>query len=78
MYLLLSFTESQGKVTKLHSQVEVLKIDEEKQKLQNEQTLKNAQKNLSSTVVNLEVRQTELIEKLKVSSGGIICFFLSI
>ena len=47
--------------------MEVLKMDGENQKLENEQNLQNAQKDLSSTIASLEVRQTELIERLKVS-----------
>ena len=42
-------------------------MDGENQKLENEQNLQNAQKDLSSTIASLEVRQTELIERLKVS-----------
>ena len=61
------FSESQEKSIKLNSQVEVLKMDGENQKLENEQNLQNAQKDLSSTIASLEVRQTELIERLKVS-----------
>ena len=61
------FSESQEKAIKLNSQVEVLKMDGENQKLENEQNLQNAQKDLSSTIASLEVRQTELIERLKVS-----------
>ena len=47
-------------------------MDVERQKLENEQKLQVATKDLSSTVAELETRQTELIEKLKV-----ITFFWS-
>ena len=61
------FTESREKATKLDSELEVLKIENEKQKLENEQNIQNAQRDLSSTIASLEVRQSELVERLKVS-----------
>ena len=61
------FTESREKATKLDSELEVLKIESEKQKLENEQNVQNAQRDLSSTIASLEVRQSELVERLKVS-----------
>ena len=61
------FTESREKATKLDSEYEVLKIENEKQKLENEQNIQNAQRDLSSTIASLEVRQSELVERLKVS-----------
>ena len=61
------FTESREKATKLDSELEVLKIDNEKQKLESEQNIQNAQRDLSSTIASLEVRQSELVERLKVS-----------
>ena len=63
-----SFTESQDKSSKLQSQVDLLNVDVEKQKLEHEETMHNAQKDLSSTIVNLELRQAELTERLKVST----------
>ena len=60
------FPESQEKATRYHSQLELLKIDEERQKVETEQKLQHAKKDLSSTVAELEARQAELIEKLKV------------
>ena len=41
-------------------------MDVEKQKLEHEETMHNAQKDLPSTIVNLELRQAELTERLKV------------
>ena len=61
------FTESREKATQLDSELEVLKIDNEKQKLEGEQNIQNAQRDLSSTIASLEVRQSELVERLKVS-----------
>ena len=61
------FTESREKATQLDSELEVLKIENEKQKMENEQNIQNAQRDLSSTIASLEVRQSELVERLKVS-----------
>ena len=44
-------------------------MDVEKQKLEHEETMHNAQKDLSSTIINLELRQAELTERLKVSTN---------
>ena len=44
-------------------------MDVEKQKLEHEETMHNAQKDLSSTIINLELRQAELTERLKVSTS---------
>ena len=66
-YVFHIFTESREKATKLDSELEVLKIENEKQKLENEQNIQNAQRDLSSTIASLEVRQSELVERLKVS-----------
>ena len=53
-------------------------MDVERQKLENEQKLQVATKDLSSTVAELETRQTELIEKLKVTTkqNGFSIFLL--
>ena len=64
------FTESQDKSSKLQSQVDLLNVDVEKQKLEHEETMHNAQKDLSSTIINLELRQAELTERLKVSTNN--------
>ena len=61
-----SFTESQEDSTKLQSQMEIIKMEEERQKLENDQKLQTATKDLSFTIAELEARQAELIEKLKV------------
>ena len=61
-----SFTESQEGSTKLQSQMEIVKMEEERQKLENDQKLQTATKDLSFTIAELEARQAELIEKLKV------------
>ena len=61
-----SFTESQEGSTKLQSQMEIIKMEEERQKLENDQKLQTATKDLSFTIAELEARQAELIEKLKV------------
>ena len=44
-------------------------MDVEKQKLEHEETMHNAQKDLSSTIINLELRQAELTERLKVCTN---------
>ena len=46
--------------------MEIIKTEEERQKLESEQKLQNATKDLSFTIAELEARQAELIEKLKV------------
>ena len=61
-----SFTESQEDATRLQSQMEIVKMEEERQKLENDQKLQTATKDLSFTIAELEARQAELIEKLKV------------
>ena len=62
----LFFTESQENTTRLHSQMEIVKMEEERQKLENDQKIQTATKDLTSTIAELEARQAELIEKLKV------------
>ena len=66
LYLFFSFTESQEGSTRLQSQMEIIKMEEERQKLENDQKLQTATKDLSFTIAELEARQAELIEKLKV------------
>ena len=61
-----TFSESESKASKLHSQMELFKMEEEKLKFENEQEKHQARKDLVATVATLEERQTELIEKLKV------------
>ena len=46
--------------------MEVVKLEEERQKIESEQKIQTATKDLTSTIAELEARQAELIEKLKV------------
>ena len=46
--------------------MEIVKMEEERQKLENDQKIQTATKDLTSTIAELEARQAELIEKLKV------------
>lgn len=64
--LCLVFSESQEQIVGLKSQMDLIKVEEERQKLETEQKIQSAKKDLSSTVAELEARQAELIEKLKV------------
>ena len=41
-------------------------MEDERQKLENDQKIQTATKDLTSTIAELEARQAELIEKLKV------------
>ena len=59
-------SESEERASKLHSQMELFKMEEEKQKLENENEKHLQKKELVNTITDLEERQTELIEKLKV------------
>lgn len=61
-----TFSESESKASKLASQIELFKMEEEKLKLESEQEKQAVRKDLVATVATLEERQTELIEKLKV------------
>ena len=69
------FTESQEDSTKLQSQMEIVKMEEERQKLENDQKLQTATKDLSFTIAELEARQAELIEKLKVCFWHVFSLF---
>ena len=60
-------SESEEKASKLHSQMELFKMEEQAQKLENEQEKQSARKELVANIADLEERQTELIEKLKVT-----------
>ena len=68
-----TFSESESKASKLASQIELFKMEEEKLKLESEQEKQAVRKDLVATVATLEERQTELIEKLKVKP--IVTFF---
>ena len=46
--------------------MEIIKMEDERQKLENDQKIQTATKDLTSTIAELEARQAELIEKLKV------------